>query len=949
MATALIAAAYKDAQHLSASLSPLHPVLQREPSKLQDFTSKDDKRSQAELFKLNYTKWTNSLQASFIQEWIQNSLHERLTSIFDYGKNVNEYLSLSLRGGKNMQNGTQHLGDEITEILSLHGEFEHGLRPVGAVFVSKAGDLIGTGAPSTHLQSTETYSSNKMSLIRHKLNNDETWKPQKSGLIHDVPNVVQTIKTDLYFREQADRYLQVKESHKKTLGWVFAPSGSDSLSPFRSWLESDASCFWVNGKAGSGKSTLMKFIRDYPSLPEILKTWARGRYLITASFFFWNAGLPLQKTYEGLLRSLLYQVLEARPDLTTIIFPKLSEYLMTTARDSLVGFQIRMTELREAFKLLTTALSHDCAVFLMMDGIDEYNGDHHEFSRFLLECASTDSALKILISSRPIAACSQVFSGLPQLRLQDLTRHDIRAYIEVELLHDQLLLDMEALEPGFSHEVENALMEKASGVFLWVFLVVRGLLKGLADYDDRTALIKAIDELPTDLEALYDHMFNMMSHRDQQHGSLLLQLMMRAKDVQACSFTALQLHTSFQIKHELEGVLTLPPPEQDGLRVKAIEGILRSRCCGLVEVQYRDADGALESPIADFLHRTVYDYLRAEPIWKRIISVYNMTPSNRDLRLLASCVLALDRLHASDPDESRNKGQLFAASLEYSSTASEAQDKRYVDLLKATETYMTFKDNKRHSAVYCSAAGNFLSRWPCALPAAATTWRNEWEFLPIAWISTLVIACLNLSDYFEIKVRRDLDSLQHKGLLLEYLLALATLDGLDSTLAKCYAQNIRTLLQDGTDPCIQRTGQLSSPFTDVGLTSSKSGYSTPWTYWLSKNVKTIGQLHITIQLLEAGATYQPPDTRKAWHGKDWRPPAEQRLRALVHACKRKGLFPIEAEYGGSQELIPVAFLPSTQEESTKHRSSKEESTKHRSSKEEGTKRRSWIRRIMERT
>lgn len=193
-------------------------------------------------------------------------LQKRLTLMFDYAKDLNEYLSHSLQSVRSMENTAQHTENDITEILLLHRGFEHGLQPLGAVFVRKSGGTIGASMPSH-----KTYSGDKMTLIRHRLDRNEMWAPQRQTLIHKVPNVVRVIKSALWFREQADRYSQVKESHKRTFHWLLTRSEPDPSSPFRSWPESDAKCFRVSGKASSGKSTLMRFLCDLQSLLQILR------------------------------------------------------------------------------------------------------------------------------------------------------------------------------------------------------------------------------------------------------------------------------------------------------------------------------------------------------------------------------------------------------------------------------------------------------------------------------------------------------------------------------------------------------------------------------------------------------------------------------------------------------------------------------------------------------
>jgi hypothetical protein len=41
----------------------------------------------------------------------------------------------------------------------------------------------------------------------------------------------------------------------------------------------------------------------------ILQTWAADAVLLRADHFFWLLGAPMQKSVEGLLRSLLYSIL----------------------------------------------------------------------------------------------------------------------------------------------------------------------------------------------------------------------------------------------------------------------------------------------------------------------------------------------------------------------------------------------------------------------------------------------------------------------------------------------------------------------------------------------------------------------------------------------------------------------------------------------------------------
>ena len=78
---------------------------------------------------------------------------------------------------------------------------------------------------------------------------------------------------------------------------------------FAQWLKSGHGVYWISGKAGSGKSTLMSYIHNDERRLELLKEWCPEKKLLTPTFFFWNAGSFLNKSIDGLLRSLIYQML----------------------------------------------------------------------------------------------------------------------------------------------------------------------------------------------------------------------------------------------------------------------------------------------------------------------------------------------------------------------------------------------------------------------------------------------------------------------------------------------------------------------------------------------------------------------------------------------------------------------------------------------------------------
>lgn len=115
-----------------------------------------------------------------------------------------------------------------------------------------------------------------------------------------------------------DRRRQVQEAHRNTFRWIFE---DESTTRFAEWVLTGNGIFWINGKLGSGKSTLMKFITYHEQLKELLNIWTADTSLFVASFYFWRSGSELQRSLAGLYRTLLYQILCANEHLCRIAFP----------------------------------------------------------------------------------------------------------------------------------------------------------------------------------------------------------------------------------------------------------------------------------------------------------------------------------------------------------------------------------------------------------------------------------------------------------------------------------------------------------------------------------------------------------------------------------------------------------------------------------------------------
>ncbi|KAK0743836.1 hypothetical protein B0T18DRAFT_392541 [Schizothecium vesticola] len=79
------------------------------------------------------------------------------------------------------------------------------------------------------------------------------------------------------------------------------------------WLKSGDGAFWITGKAGSGKSTLMKFIADHPGTVRLAAEFASPKRAFIAAHYVWGPGMSMQRSIQGLLQSLLYDIFRQYP------------------------------------------------------------------------------------------------------------------------------------------------------------------------------------------------------------------------------------------------------------------------------------------------------------------------------------------------------------------------------------------------------------------------------------------------------------------------------------------------------------------------------------------------------------------------------------------------------------------------------------------------------------
>lgn len=497
---------------------------------------------------------------------------------------------------------------------------------------------------------TETGLSGALDRGKSKL---ESWSAKSHYIL-------QSLRRGLSFSEMHQRQESIHDNFEGTFKWIYHPP-RDVDRPwdsFSTWLTEGRGIYWITGKAGSGKSTLMRMLHENERTVDLLRTWCSGLPLVTASFFFWNSGSKMQMSQEGLLRSVLVQIIDQR--LRQENCDTLEERLVVFAmmQESLQTFQFR--DLLQLFRFVIEDAGIPIKFFLLLDGLDEFDGDKTKLISLVHTLGKYDH-VKVCVSSRPWTVFEDGFCQQPSLMLQHLTHRDILLYTRETLRKEPAFRELSWGDPSNASELIRSITRKASGVFLWVVLAVDSLIKGLTDGDRVKDLEARLNEIPEELEDMFRKMLHGLEGRYFQDAARLFQIhrasRWRGYDGLAGARLPLLVY-GFADEHgaDLDTTIKWPPRALTAKKCFLISISMRrrinSRCNGLLEItdpdasdretwstRYKQLDSLISQAEAgnssvlpdldslgqslarasvQYLHRTVKDYLETSAIRRSI-------------------------------------------------------------------------------------------------------------------------------------------------------------------------------------------------------------------------------------------------------------------------------------------------------------------------------------------
>ncbi|CEF76538.1 unnamed protein product [Fusarium graminearum] len=416
---------------------------------------------------------------------------------------------------------------------------------------------------------------------------------------------------------------------------------------FTLWLQSDNPLFWIQGKPGSGKSTLMKFIIENKNTERLLKSHIANTRVL--SYFLWKIGNESQNSIKGLICCLLHDLLVSS---TEMLDQALKQFPSLESRDFFDEWSSEEAEKVLFFLLRSPA----CSTCIFIDGLDEISDkDGFEPLTKLIQSICNIPLVKVCVSSRLETGLIQKLEalGAGKLCLHDLTNPEMAVYVQKELAR----FSAGVISSSFVDKIIIELLVKAQGVFLWLFLAKNSLITGIENGDDEETLMRRLEELPSELEALYESMWSRLNAKNKvyrQTAAMYFHFLL----AKGWNFKVIypDVEVPFTVCERPRGIPTLAqlsmmvkveegrmfPPGVNNtslydLKVlcDATERDLSTRCAGMIQVSkapiYNEIDPVIR--LVEFVHRTAHDFLVDTKPGQDILSYYSGMKMTTDFQL----------------------------------------------------------------------------------------------------------------------------------------------------------------------------------------------------------------------------------------------------------------------------------------------------------------------------
>ncbi|KAF5243823.1 hypothetical protein FANTH_8017 [Fusarium anthophilum] len=221
--------------------------------------------------------------------------------------------------------------------------------------------------------------------------------------------------------------------------------------------------------------------------------------------------------------------------------------------------------------------------------------------------------------------------------MQDLTYDDITKYVVSKFEAKSQFARFQKLHPEFAGALSHSIAHKASGVFLWVTIVVASLLAGMMAGDRVEDLENRLNLLPSETDDLYGRMVETINPLYREHAAQLFRLVSACREPPSLRILWYADEVKFLDRAIGEDPSAVPLEEVMG-RLEDMRLRIVSRCRGLLEVQRALDEQHSAKPdggYVAYLHRTFAEFLRRPDTQQRLDSCLT-TPYDSSIRISAA-------------------------------------------------------------------------------------------------------------------------------------------------------------------------------------------------------------------------------------------------------------------------------------------------------------------------
>ena len=353
----------------------------------------------------------------------------------------------------------------------------------------------------------------------------------------------------------------------------------------------------MKGKPGTGKSTLMAFVyRKYQEIP------THKRH-VNLDFFFHGRGTTLQKTPIGMFRSLLHQLYTRDRSVRGPIQKVFQEKKLFGEPGK--GWEWQLKELQDLFFNGVTNVAKTRAITIFVDALDEAGVQAAEelvaYFHYLNDnLVASNTASRICISCRhyPVVA---LIPGL-DICVEKENFKDISTFVQ-DQLHSKVRDWERSTSTSAYQALEDAIVEKALGVFQWARLVVPMVVRWLNDGEALEEIHQMLGRVPKELGDVYEHILkNVIEARHQARTLHLMQWICLAE--RPLSVTELRFAIASDDAYIHPSRLCCKDGKDFVETDARMEKLITSSSGGLAEIKHQQ-----DRSIVQFIHQSVNDFL----------------------------------------------------------------------------------------------------------------------------------------------------------------------------------------------------------------------------------------------------------------------------------------------------------------------------------------------------